>query len=309
MISPVGVLKEHVFPALLRNAPEKSDDLIGLIKKHGVRFAFDSSADRILFTADSSNSLITVGEKCLERLWACSYAYFVFYDKMRTARQSDPTTHEIKTDDDHDLDNAAGLLSWATSVDWQVAAEGKHRCEPLPSWPTDLPRPIPTPMKGSNEDVADKLCLSALGFILHHELAHVRLDLFGSTGVDSVIDEKEADQEAARWLVDGLDEQDVRFSQRILGVATALCWLASLNAYVPFNGRTHPPGYDRLYQVLSSFVTNDRHDVWVFAATPLMFHLEASGIGFDPKLLHQNPREAVNHYCNLISKHFGGRGE
>lgn len=309
MKSPIDILKEHVFPALLRNAPERSNDLIGLIKKHGVRFAFDGSADRILFTADSSNRLITVGEGCLERLWACSCAYFIFYDKMRSASQNDPATHEIRLGVDPELDGAMNLLSWATSVDWQVAAEGGNRTEPLPNWPLDLPMPIANPEKGSNEDIADKLFLSALGFILHHELAHIRLDLFGSEGVDSILAEKEADREAARWLVDGLDEQDERFSQRILGVATALCWLASLNAYVSFSSRTHPPGYDRLFQVLSGFVTNDWHDVWIFVATPLMFHLDASGIKFDSTMRHQNPREAVNFYCDLLSRRCNSEGE
>lgn len=308
MTSPISILKQFVFLSLRRIAPEKSDDLFSIIEQKGITFRFVPSEDRILFTADSINKVISVGEKCLERLWAMSYSYFLFYETVSKAKHQDVSVKSNDICSDPDLEKAGELLSWATSVDWQIKAEGKQRQSPLPEWPQSLPRPIENPQKESNEDVADKLFLSAVGFILHHELAHVEFGHTNTTGDESIHNEKDADRAAATWLIDGLQANDKEFIQRIFGVAVALLWPAALEAYVPSSGETHPPGYDRLYQILFQFVDDDRHPVWGFVSIPLGMHLDASGAQFDREMKHQTPRDAVNYYCNVLSKKFRKTG-
>lgn len=207
-----------------------------------------------------------------------------------------------------ELQQAGDLLSWATSVDWQIEAEGKQRQTPLPDWPESLPRPIESPFKASNEDVADKLFVSAVGFILHHELAHIQFGHTKSNGVESILNEKDADRAAAKWLLDGLEADDKEFVQRIFGIAVALLWTATLEAYVPSSGETHPPGYDRLYQILSLFVDDDWHPVWSFVSIALKMHLDASGAQFDREMSHQTARDAANYFCDILSKRFRGTG-
>lgn len=306
MTSPIAVLKQFVFPALRRIAPEKGDDLISIIEQKNIKFKFIQGDARILFRADSINGVISVGEKCLERLWAMSYAYFLFYEAMSKAKHRDITVECIDFKSDPELEKAGELLSWATSVDWQIKAEGKQLQTPLPEWPESLPKPVENPQTASNEDVADKLFLSAVGFILHHELAHIQLGHTKTTGVESILNEKDADRGAAKWLLDGLQSTDNEFIQRIFGIAIALLWMATLEAYVPSTGETHPPGYDRLYQTLSLFVDDDWHPVWSFTSIALEMHLEASGSQFDQNMQHSTPRDAVNYYCDVLSKRFGG---
>lgn len=310
MTSPIDILKQFIILSPRRIAPEKSDCLLSLLKKHSITFQFESAERRILFQATNQN-VIRAGEKCLERLWALSYGYFVLFDALRTEKLRKPSTNSIDINCDPETRKAADLLSWATSTDWQIAAEGKNLSSPLPDWPESLPRPIENATKGSNEDVADKLFLTAVGFILHHELAHVRLGHTTSKaeGPESILNEKNADREAAKWLLDGSGEKDKEFIQRIFGITVALMWLAAPNAYVPHSSISHPPGYDRLYQTLFSFVSDDCHPVWVFVASSLLLHLEASGANYDSGMRHQSPQQAVNYYCDVLPRRFSGGGE
>lgn len=308
MTSPIGVLKQFVFPSLRRIAPEKSDYLISEIKNDGITFRFVSDECRILFTADSKQKIINVGEKCLERLWAMSYAYFVFYESMCKAKHKGPSIETIDIGGDSELKKAGELLSWAISVDWQLRVEGKYLATPLPEWPVSLPKPIENPEKGTNEDIADKLFLSAVGFILHHELAHIRFRHMKTEGVESVLNEKDADREAAKWLLDGLEQTDMQLVQRVFGIAAALIWLASLDAYVPHSSDSHPPGYDRLYQILSSLVDEKWHPVWGFVSIALRLHLDASSAAFNTEMTHETPQDAVNYYCDVLSQRFRGDG-
>lgn len=304
MESPISILKQFVFLSLRRIAPEKGDNLSSVIEQQGITFRFVQDKDRIFFTADSMNGVIAVGESCLERLWAMSYSYFLFYEAMCKAKDEDESIKYIDIKSNLELENADKLLAWATSVDWQIKAEGKQRQAPLPEWPDSLPRPIENPQNASNEDIADKLFLSAVGFILHHELAHIQLGHTKTTGVESILNEKYADRESAKWLLDGLQSTDKEFIQRIFGIAIALLWTATLDAYVPSAGETHPPGYDRLYQTLSIFVDDDWHPVWEFVSIALGMHLRASRTHFDQEILHNSLKDAVNYYCDVLSKKF-----
>ena len=225
------------------------------------------------------------------------------FDEMRKAKLADSTTREVKLEGHPALEPASQLLSWATSVDWRISAEGKRRTDPLPPWPSGLPRPIQDPPYSSNEDVADKLFLSAVGYILHHELAHLRLRHSPQRGADSIQQENEADLAAATWLLDGLDEYDNRFIQRALGTAVALLSLAALNVYVPHAGDpSHPAGYDRLTRVLTQFIEDDNHPVWADVGLALETHLHARGLDYDPDRKTVSKRDAVQYYADVISK-------
>jgi Peptidase U49 len=302
MATAIEVLKPFIFPTLRRIAPEKARHLFAILNEKQITFRFIQDNGRILFTADMSNRVISVGEKCLERLWALSFGYFIFYESMAKAKHLDISTTKIPVENDVNLKTAAQLILWATSVDWQAKAGGLAESGSMPEWPNGLPRPIPDPKKESNEDVGDKLFLSAVGFILHHELAHIRFEHVAQNSTDSILNEKEADRAAAEWLLDGFEPDDKEFIQRAFGIAVALLWLAGLAAYVPHTATTHPPGYDRLYQVIFQFVANDRHPVWGLLEIVLEFHLQVSQTPYDEERCKTSPKETVNHYCDVLSK-------
>jgi len=301
--SPISVLRDYLFPTLRSVCPERANDLFGILECHSIICAFDDARDRILFQADTANLRIIVGTQCLERLWSLAYCYFVFFDEMRKANLSNPKTREVGFQGNQTLEMAGELLAWATSVDWQISAEGNHRQDPLPPWPEGLPRPIQNPEHGTNEDVADKLFLTAVGFILHHELAHIALGHSPAKGVDSIQQENEADRAAAAWLLDDLDQNDKRFVQRILGIAVALLWPAAINVYVPSPEHpSHPPGYDRLSRLLSQFVEDDNHQVWAFVRLALETHMHGRRLNYATNRKAASQRDAVEYYMDVISR-------
>jgi hypothetical protein len=301
MTTPIEVLKQFIFPTLLRVAPEKSERLGDIIDSLGVQFIFVPGVERKFFGA-TPNKQILVGENCLQRLWAFSYAGCLFYEEMcrcnKYNESLDPKGERLKV--------ATELLEWATSVDWHVAAEGKDRIDPVEPWPAYLPKPIKDAPKGSSEDIADKLFLHAVGFILHHELAHLRLQHSPRERVASILQEKDADRDAAKWLLEGIAEDKPEFFIRGCGIATALLWLASMNAYIKYDldQADHPPAYDRLFQTLSAFIEDDFHPVWGFTVIMLELYVAATNPRFDESLRHASPKAQVNYFCDLLSRQF-----
>ena len=122
-------------------------------------------------------------------------------------------------------------------------------------------------------------------------------------GAESILQEKDADREAAAWLLDGLDQYDPRFVKRGLGVALACCWLAAVDVHTgPLTDGSHPPGYDRLYQVLERHVSDPMHPIWAFAAMILEMHLHARSASYDVDREFESQQDAVNYYCDVISR-------
>jgi hypothetical protein len=66
--------------------------------------------------------------------------------------------------------------------------------------------------------------------------------------------EREADEAAAEWILEGLDKEDPRFRKRAMGIALALGWLTSTALYVPEDQQYHPPSYERLASIIGRFV-------------------------------------------------------
>jgi peptidase U49-like protein len=66
--------------------------------------------------------------------------------------------------------------------------------------------------------------------------------------------EREADEAAAEWILEGLDKEDPRFRNRAMGIALALGWLTSTALYVPEDQQYHPPSYERLASIIGRFV-------------------------------------------------------
>jgi hypothetical protein len=300
--SYLDVLTKHLFPTLRTVCPERGEEVFGVIDELGITFAFDYVQDRILFQAHPKTKTITVGTRCLERLWAFAYSHFCSFDALRTEKLRDLRTRKVAFDGNERLEKAAALLSWA--ITWELQARQLRKPpSDVATWPDGLPHPVANPPKKSDEDVADELFLVALGYILHHELAHLRMKHTGQRGVSSVLQEKDADRAAAEWLLGvGLDESEPRFVKRAFGVAVALMWLAAASIHAGLRqSDTHPPGYDRLFQIISQYVTDDMHPVWAFVATGLEMHLHAEKIEYDLEREATSYKDAANYYCDVLS--------
>lgn len=304
MTSPIAFLDRHVLMSMRNVAPEKEAELEAAFNKHGISFEIDTADHRKGFSADLARKVIIVRRPRLERLWATAFAYYRFYREVSQQKQNDVSIREIDLTSTEALCEAGRLLKWAVEADIQIA-NGEA---PAP-WPDDLPRPSDSDEKLSDENCATELFLAATGFTLHHELAHITLDhqpYNALDSVDAIRQEKDADFAAADWLLDGLDdESDFRFQKRALGVCLGLVSLASLHFHVylgPASTETHPPAYDRLFQVVSRHVADPGNLPWAFVMTVLSLHLQNQRIEHDQDRQFESFKDAADYFIDVISK-------
>jgi hypothetical protein len=287
-------------------APEKGAALERQISDLGITFEIDENEDRIHFSADGDHRKIIVGLRCLGRLWANAFAYFCIYTDVADMKVRDLTAKELNLRSSERLRKAGDLLKWATNADVKIKLSQRHGIDAGDlSLPPGLPVPFSEAAFASDKHVADELSLMALGFILHHERVHIELGHTSREGFASIEQEKAADMRAAAWLLDSPGIEDDARLKRELGVAVGLGWLASLNVYVVQSGNeTHPPGYDRVFQVLEQYVEDDNSPVWAFTMTLLSLHLEnqQEPIPLDYDREFTSFKDAANYYIDVISR-------
>lgn len=284
-------------------SPEKADQLEAIVTDLGITFRIDNNAGEIHFQADSRRKVIVVGTKCLSRLWVHAFAYFTFFTDLVPLKVSDPSA-PLKLQSSDRLRKAAALLKWAVKADLHFQLGGTRELDSsMASLPPEIEPIFSDREFAVDKRFADRHATVALGFILHHELAHVRLGHIATKGLLSIEQEKEADRAAAEWLLGSPDLDGKELLKRQLGVTIALGWLASRNVYIGHSSTTHPPAWDRLYQVLEQYVENDDAIAWAFAAALLGVHLEnqrRSEIDLGKEC--ESFKEGVNDYIDILSR-------
>lgn len=245
-----------------------------------------------------------VGKRCLARLWVHAFATFsIFYDTMQLKVRDATATLDLRTTDR--LRKAAALLKWAVKADltaklfWQQGNPSGTL-----ALPPELALVFSEEKFAHDKHLADELATTALAFILHHELAHQRLGHKVEHGLRSIEQEKAADRMAAEWLLDSLGLAPNELLRRQLGIAVALGWLASITVYTGHSsGSTHPPAWDRLYQVFEQHLSSDHDRVWAFITIMLGLHLENQRRSLVTSTRTFNSfKECVNYYLDVISR-------
>lgn len=290
-------------------APEREIELQEVIRKRNVTFQFCDNEEKLVFRAYPFMGVIQIQTKCILRLWATAYGHFKVYNKIADFKTIGFSQSTIDLKSQADLEPARRLLTWATGVDCMIKKASLEKLFPTPlpePYPANAPEPFCLYNQwGSDEHVADELTLVALAFILHHELAHIRLSHSetGQSDLDRVI-EKEADQQAASWVLGSLtDEVDDRFIKRILGVVIGLGWLASHTAYIPETDQDSvPPAYDRLFQVVEKFVTDPSHVAWAMTAVILALHMQNNNIDTDANRHFESFKDACDFYVDVLAE-------
>jgi hypothetical protein len=235
-------------------APERQEELAKLRDRHKI----------VLQPVDEPNSGIRVDPvsgvvklpvASLEYLWACSYQYWVVYQENVRAQRAGESQLNLSTNPR--LQSAETTVRWAKN---NLATDGKR------PWPTSLPSPA-TPQE-QNRDVrsVNELFLAAAAWIIHHEIAHVRLghSTLSTTSL-SMAEEKEADIAATRWLLDGLERDDPKLLKRAFGVATAILTLQSLESFHKQQVRRIIPLRHKRYTVFSIRATKNERtcSIWL----------------------------------------------
>jgi hypothetical protein len=174
-------------------------------------------------------------------------------------------------------------------------------------WPTDTPKPETWPESRDddfpNALMASELMLSACGWILHHEFAHVRAGDVG-TAADIIFREREADRVATDYVLSkATDDEDIM--RRGAGMAVALVAIAGYTlafAHPVSPLRTHPHFAERLDACLSHPAFGGDHMAHQLAVDMLAIFVQRRGIEVPPGPF-ANPSEALREYCFALTRH------
>jgi len=224
-----------------------------------------------VFGVDAPGKVVRLSVFCLEVLWATAYSHCLLYQKMIGGRQPDNDfamaalmTPECRV--------ACQLLNWITQR--RLGANVPHE------WPAGLPNPSELNDNADQRKLATEIALGALGFIIHHELAHIRLWHSGKSEISS---EKDADHAAVDWILrDGsISAIDTADKKRLLCIAHALSVTVVRDIYTgDFDGITHPRSFDRLNYAISRHLTDNNHLSRSFIAFVLKLHMDNSSISY-----------------------------
>ena len=162
-----------------------------------------------------------------------------------------------------------------------------------------LPQPVsPSIVTQSSllEAKAGEMTLAALCFVLHHELAHVRLNHSGTDATQpswTLEREKEADGEAIDWILGNAPDNPLAIAKRAWGVVatTTLMTARRLDAIrrgasiPPVAEQTHPQPYERLDRVVQHEVVQGsallRETLTSLACAALIPHIRLAGVPLD----------------------------
>jgi hypothetical protein len=289
MESPILHVMRHLPAAVERIAPEREDALAAM--KGQVAFSFIDS-ERFVCRYFPESKRVEFSAGAMTMLWTFSHAYVTLYDRLLPAWISGKG--EISLQEDPVVRDAMALLAWAITC-W-LKGEGSN------SWPEGLIRPVPNPAQGTAENVADELSLCAAAFVLHHEVAHHRLmHTPREDHSENIQEEKDADIEAANWVLGAERPDSAFFLKRALGVSTALlALLAKAIHRGAFGGGSHPREFDRLVHVLDRFVP-EQHRLWQFVILALKLHLHEAGIE-TPAVVHRSARACLEAYVEALAE-------
>jgi len=287
MISPIWHLQESIAGSPFNIAPEHRDYLVNLRDSRKIEFAM---IDRPGFSIDVviDTKLVRLPVAALEYLWACGHFLWVTTQEYQAAQMRGETKLDFGRN--ARLTSADALFEWAKK---NINSPG------VKPWPNHLPSPQRFPENQGDIHVANELFLSAIAWIIHHELAHVE---FQHSGYVSVLEEKQADVEATSRILASLDVSDPRLRKRALGIAVALLCIQSLEAGIPRPAiEIHPRAYERIWHCFERYAVGDREDIEAFLVVGLsaLFHEH----GIKPNVEGKSFSEILSDILLRISTH------
>ena len=271
MRSPIIHLQSQIAGAAFNVAPEKAcackqyrdQYKINLVLVDETRFRV-----RVRPCVQSQTIEIVLPIASLEYLWAFSHYCWVLTQEYASAQQSGALGFDCLGN--NRLRNSNNILQWAQN---NLVDTG------IDSWPSEGPRPTLDSDNGSDEHVATELFLCAIGWMLHHEIAHVVLKhpLIGTAFMQQ--EERDADQYATNWLLEGQHPDAPGLKKRVHGITVALLCLQSLevNDHLCLRN-THPAAYDRISSNFNNIQASNHEIVAAFSSVILQYLFHDTGI-------------------------------
>lgn len=252
-IAPVIPLVAH---SLVNLAPERSDDVLKEISNKSLVLTNDPFFNA---WASSERGEIGLTMNLVECLWCAAYAYWVFEREVESQVAAGSSPIVLTPVPGNRVQR--GMSALTAAVD--AASTGT----PL-VW-TGLPVPQVGFPPGTDEQAATEMALAAIGFVLHHELSHLRLGHQTRAQDESswTLDkEKDADSEAIEWILGSTPDDERNLAKRTWGVAIVTLFMTAyrlrkkkqMNQAPAVEAHTHPLPYDRLGKALGHHAVTSR---------------------------------------------------
>jgi hypothetical protein len=266
MRSPILELQAAIAGAPFRITPEREHELgdwvyhediaLDLIDQKGFTFHVLTQRKKI------QTSIAT-----LEYLWATSHTHLVLYDEYVQAQLRGD--EQFNTGKNYRLRSALELSRWAME---NLASSG------VQPWPESLLKPCAEPEYGSDGHKANELFLCSFAWMMHHELAHVRLGHNAVITSRSLEEEKEADVEATKWILTRCPNP-AQVQKRVYGMVAAILALKAIsNPSDSSVMQTHPHTFERLDYCLRESGVNPDNEAYAFAACVMQIQLASRGV-------------------------------
>jgi hypothetical protein len=295
---------------------DRADEADELLTELDPVFVLDRvSVETKFWSRLGTPNIVGMGVRCSVRLQVQAHAAGVVFTALGCDLRS-----LTKKERDERFGVANDLLNWAVGVDFTRRLEALGvDLEPdhvLRRTDADVPHELRASLTPKQQTIGEGFFQFAVGFVLLHELGHLKLGHPYEEGLPSIEQEKEADRFAAEWMSRAASSSsgDVE-SDRLLalyGIVVALLWLTVTNVYFgQVESKTHPQAYDRLAQVLDHVV--EWHDeeefllVWDFVTSMLLIHMDSAGYDFDDddwrSMSEGDRRDAANLLIDRISRY------
>jgi hypothetical protein len=264
MRSPICLLKSEIAAAPFNVAPEKKTCCERILDTHNIVLIVVDEPKfgvRVRLQEDSKHHEIVLPIASLEYLWAFShYAWVLIHEYAEAQRASQSQFNCVGNER---LQKSFDTLEWAKS---NLNDSGAGQ------WPTSGPRPTKRPDSDEDSEAATELFLCAIAWILHHEIAHVELSHPLINTNFSEQEEKEADEFATKWLLEGLSKDDPKLKKRAFGLIIALLCIQSLEVDTSPNLRnTHPDAHDRIFNNISTYQVGDEEFIEAICSVVLQY--------------------------------------
>ena len=264
--SPILELKNAIAGCAFRIAPERASELAELRDLNNLTITLvDEPGFNIRVRLPTHEVIINVA--ALEFLWASAHAHLILYNEYGLAQRSGSGTFD--TGGTERSRKAMKLLAWAGR---NISGTGKDQ------WPVGLPQPVRFPTEKSDGHVTNELFLCALAWIIHHEIAHIRLNHQALATTCSIVEEKDADVAATMWILEkSAVPQESR--KRTFGIAAAILALQGFRSPDKFVSlKTHPSTFERIDYCLTAAKVSENDEVFAFAAVTMQIQLASLGI-------------------------------
>lgn len=267
-MTPIRDLDSDLISSVARIAPEKIDDLNAFQFKEDPCAVFTNDR-KFSFRVNTESKEIMLPTVALEYLWCACYTFYVLFQEYNAQNQGAVTQFDVNGNDR--LRKAMSLYRWG------LEQLGEN---PNIKWPSDLPTPN---VESEDVKVANELYLCSASWIIHHEFAHIYCGHENDPINDEVsrTQEKEADESATRWILDGISDEAL-LSKRGLGVVIAVLTITTQDILAgEFKETTHPKSFKRLYEVLDTYFQDPDHLVYAFSVVICHFNMAVACMDID----------------------------